>query len=34
MAKFYLVSQEITEFPTEHWLFATRRAAERKLSLF
>lgn len=31
MAKFYLVSQEITEFPAEHWLFATRRAAEKKV---
>lgn len=31
MAKFYLVSQEITEFSAEHWIFATRRAAEKKV---
>ena len=31
MAKAYLVSQEIAEQPGEHWIFATREGAERKV---
>ena len=32
MAKLYLVTQEITEFPSEHWAFKTREAAENKVA--